>query len=713
MTATSSAAVSNLHSLFRPRSLAIVGASTDPNKIGGRPIYFLKKAGYSGAIYPVNPSNQEVQGIPAFASVSAIPEAMDQAIIALPANRVLPALEECIARGVQSVQVFSAGFAEVDAKGKALQEELRARAAEAGVRLLGPNSLGLFNVADGFFGTFATALDGAWPKTGTIGMATQSGAFGSYIFAMAVARGLGFSHFVATGNEADVDVAECIAYLAQDEATKVIVATMEGCKHGERLMAALATAHEAKKPVILMKAGASEAGAAAAASHTGSLAGADTVYDAVFRQYHAYRATTIDELLDITYACARGVLPENDRIGVITTSGGIGVLMADAASEAGLTLPTLPDTVQQQVQELLPYASGRNPVDTTAQLIGDLSLYARMLEIMLSQNESSFDTVIGYLAHIGRNPAHFAQLKAPLYAVRQRFPDRLFVLCMLADETLRAELEAEGFLVFEEPSRAIKAVGAAAWFGRGFAQPISQPVITPEAAQTSFTPDQPLNEYQASQILAEAGVPMAPLAIAASVEEAVAAARQIGFPVALKILSPEIQHKSEVGGVLLNLNSEEAVRQGFAKVWQNAQQAAPQASLEGVLVAPMVQGGTECILGVQRDPVFGPVVMFGLGGIFVEVFRDVAFRVAPFGEAEALELINQTRGAALLRGVRGRPSGDIKGLARALANLSAFAYANRATIESIDINPVLVLSDRVIGVDALVIPNRLNTDEHR
>jgi acyl-CoA synthetase (NDP forming) len=678
--------------------VAVVGASGNPNKIGGRPIAFLKRAGYAGAVYPVNPGSPEIQGLRTYASVGDIPDAVDQAIIALPAPQVMAALEACIAKSIPVVQVFSAGFAEAGEAGRALQEQVRARAAQAGVRLLGPNTLGLFNVTDRFFGTFSIGLDGTWPLPGHIGIASQSGAFGSYVFALAAARGLGFSHFVATGNECDIDVAECIAYLAQDERTRVIVAALESCRDAERLMDALRMAQATRKPVIVMKAGVSEAGAAAAATHTGSLAGADAVYEAVFRQFNAHRARTIDELLDVASVCAQGVLPRDECTLILTTSGGIGVLMADAAAESGVSLPSLSETTRQRVHELWPYAAGDNPLDTTAQLIVDLPRLGGLLEAVLE--EGAFSTVVSFLAHLGRVPAHFNQLREPLLALRRRFPAHILALCMLCDPPLQAELEREGFLVFTEPTRAMRAIGAAARLARGFGMSVAPKLdVTPTAV---IERGAQLDELAANRVLAEAGIPMAPLRWAANVDEAVTAARDLGFPVALKIASPDVPHKSDVGGVLLNLATEAAVRAGFKQIGVNMRRALPHARWEGAVVAPMIRGGVECILGVQRDPVFGPVVMFGLGGIFVEVFRDVTFRVAPFSEAEARAMIDEIKGATLLYGYRGQPPGDLAALSRALAALSRFAYAHREAVESIDINPLIVLPDRVVGVDARI-----------
>jgi acyl-CoA synthetase (NDP forming) len=543
-------------------------------------------------------------------------------------------------------------------------------------------------------------LDGAWPRPGSVALATQSGAFGSYAFGLAQGRNLGFSHFIATGNESDVDVSECIAWFARDADTKVILATFESVKNGARLIEALRLARLAKVPVIAMKVGTSEVGAAAAASHTGSLAGADAIYDAVLREEGAWRAHSIEEMVDIAYACSQGAMPRGDRLGIVTTSGGIGVLLADAAAAHGLRLPETPATIQDEIRALLPFASPINPIDTSAQLMGDLSLFARILDLGLKAGQ--WDAVLGFLAHVGRNPAHWAQLKSALFQVRADHPNLPFVLTMLSSDDLRAELEKEGFLVFEEPVRAIRAIAATSRIAANLSSPVKR-----QQNQVTTAPlarlDSSINEQKAKRILSAAGVQCTEDRLARTADEAAEVASSIGFPVVMKVVSPQIAHKSDVGGVVLNVTSADAARQAYHAIITGVAHAAPAATIEGALISPMVQGGIETILGVQRDPVFGPVVMFGLGGIFVETFKDVSFRTAPFDKHTALAMIEEIKGLPLLKGARGRPAADLDALAVTLSRLSEFADVHRSTIQSIDINPYIVLPRGGTAVDALVI----------
>ena len=685
-----------LDQLFRPRSVAVIGASSDPNKIGGRPIAFLKRAGYSGAIFPVNPSADDIQGLTAYASLDAVNQTIDQAIIALPAKAVLAALDECTALGVRAIQVFSAGFGEGGDQGRREQQALSAKAAAAAVRVLGPNSLGLFNTTDRFFGTFATALDGAWPKTGSIGVATQSGAFGSYFFGLAQARGLGFSHFVATGNECDVDVADCVAFLSQDPTTRVIVMAVEGCKDGKRLIEALAAARAVGKPVVAMKVGVSRAGARAAATHTGALSGEDRVFDAVLREFGAWRAHSLEELVDVAYMASMAPLPRGKRLAVVTTSGGIGVLTADAAEARGLELPPIADTVAARIKERVPLAGGTNPVDTSAGIIGNLAVYADIASLMLDNR--GYDTALCFLAHIGRNPAHWAQLRGPLHALRQRHPELPFAAVLLADDGVAGELEEQGFAVFADPTRAVAALAACATLAEA-RQPAPPPPPLPMDCRIT---GELATEADAKEVLGRRGISFAPERHARSADEAAAAAEALGYPVVLKILSPDIPHKTEVGGVALGLADACAVEEAYVTILQRVQASAPSARIDGMIVAKHLTDGVEILVGTACDPIFGPVLTVGAGGVLAELHDDVSLARCPVTVEQALTLIDRTRAGALTRGHRGRPPVDRPALAQLVARLSEIAWQLQDQVAEIDLNPVLARQDGAFALDALV-----------
>ena len=453
-----------LEKMFRPKSVAVVGASGDPYKLGGRTLLHLKELGYQGRIYPINVSAKEVQGLPAWRSVAELPEVPDSALILLPAPMVEKALEECAAKGILHVQVLSSGFAEEGGEGLAMQERVVATARRHGMRITGPNALGSISPPDRFFGTFSSLLATAQPQPGKVGIATQSGAYGSHIYAAATLRGIGISRAIATGNEADIDVATCIDYLAEDPGTTVICASLEGCKDGGRLRRALLKAAAARKPVIIMKVGSTDVGAAAAATHTGSLAGEDRIFGAVFRECGALRASSIEEMIDIAYVCATAPLPPSDGVGILTVSGGIGVLMADACIEAGLAVPPMSAEVLARIREIQPVAGGRNPIDTTAQLNGRMHIFETISQEMIRGAE--LGSVLFYLAHLGRNVQRFPPLERSLATLRRTAPDRLVVAVMTSVEEIRLKLEALGVPVFEDPSRAVKAVTGATMLRR-------------------------------------------------------------------------------------------------------------------------------------------------------------------------------------------------------------------------------------------------------
>ena len=695
----------SLAPLFEPRAIAVYGASSDPTKIGGRPLDFLKSSGFDGALYPINPKAAQIQGLPAFATVSAVPGPVDLAIVAVPAPGVLAALEDCAAKGVGGAVVLSSGFAETGGQGIAWQAGISALARRTGMRVVGPNCMGLINVRRRLLGTFTPSAAGFGLVPGRISLVSQSGAFGGYCLSLIRQRGLGLNLWITTGNQCDVDVADCITHFADDDGTQVIVTYLEAATDKDRLVAALALARERGKRVVVMKVGRSEAGAQAAASHTASLAGSDQVYEGLFRQYGVWRARSIDELFDVAYACSvNAPAPLGRRLGLLTVSGGVGALMADVASDCALDVAPMPEDAQRRLKELVPFCGPRNPVDMTAQLVNDLTLFGSNFQIMLE--EGGYDVVVAFLSSVGQVTELSRSLLEQLQAVLRRFPDRAVVFSSLASPEVRRMYEAAGVLLFDEPTRAVRAAAALVYFAeqsRRAAQADPPPALPAGALPP---PVRAINETQAKTILASAGIAAVPERIAADEDAAAREDAALGYPVVLKIASADIAHKSEIGGVIVGLADEAQLRKAFRTLTQRAATHAPQARVDGVVVARMAERGVETILGVVRDPVFGAVVMFGLGGVFVEAFQDVAFRVAPFGVAEARAMIGEVKGRVLLRGVRGQPPADEDALAAALAALSVYAARHTDGIESIDINPLLVLprGRGVQALDALIVP---------
>ncbi len=684
--------------LLAPRSVAVVGASSDATRIGGRPIAYMQAQKFAGALYPINPNRKEIMGLTAYPSVNDLPEVPDVAIVAVPAELAVPAIADLAKKGCKAVVMFTAGFAEMDEAGAVEQTKLVATARASGMRILGPNCLGVFDARQSYYATFSSSFDSGWPVLGRIGIASQSGAYGTHLYTLARNRGIGASLCVMTGNEADVTVGECIGWLAENPETDVIAVYAEGIREADGLIAALQAAKDAHKPVVMQKVGRSELGGKAAKSHTASIAGDDAVTEAVMSEFGVYRARNSEEMLDIAHTATRKIYPVRNTMGVITVSGGAGVLISDVAEGLGLDMPEMPVESQAKLRALVPFCAPRNPVDATAQVSNDVSLVKTFTESMV--RDGKYDSVLGFFS-MSASSRRWPAIREQLNAVRLENPGRLYVLSVIVPPEERDSLEAEGWVVHEDPTRAVVAIDAMGRYGAAFAAGAPAPAPTlPKVTLPAATP----TEAEAKTLLAASGIASAPEAACATVEEAVAAAERFGFPVVMKILSPDILHKSEIGGVLLDISDAGAVRDGFGLLLQRAKAAAPSARIEGVLVAKQLKGGVECILGIHRDPVFGPMAMFGLGGIFVEVMKDVVFRRCPFGADVAETMIRSIKGAPLLLGARGRPPADIKALAAMLSRLSAFAVAAGDRLQSIDLNPVFAMPEGqgAFAVDAVI-----------
>lgn len=695
-------AVHALDRFFNPQSVAIIGASSDPGKLGGRPIRFLLEAGYAGNIYPINKRSEEIQGLKAYPSLADIPGNVDQALIIVPASAALEALQDCIAKNIKTVQVLSSGFSEESDEGRLRQEEMVALAARHGVRLLGPNCLGIVSVRNRYFATFSTALEALSPQPGGISFATQSGAFGSCAYAQAIQRGLGIARIVATGNEADIDVTECIDFLASDPETKVICAAIEGCRDGNRLRKALLKAAEANKVVILMKVGSSATGQQAVATHTGAIAGDDNIFDVVCEECGAWRAQSIEEMLDIAYVCTQLSQPANDRASIITVSGGIGVLMADDAERYGVNTPAVSAGLQQKIRNIVPFLVGVNPLDTTAQIGAIKQGISNLAELVIQ--ETDFATHFIYLAQIPCDPRRFMPLLDGLAALRKKYPERLIVLVGPSDDEMRKQLEQRDLVIFSDPGRAMRAVAALCKVKRRrqALHPGLPNASKPGKTQPGSLGATALNEMQAKSLLAQYGLPVPAELLCTTAAEAVAAAAKVGYPVVAKIVSPDIQHKTEFGGVLLNLPDDKAVCHAFDTLMEAGAGLAGKPMIQGVLIAPMVKKGIETILGVHVDPIFGPMVMFGLGGVAVELYKDVAFASVPLSKERAEQLIHSVQASKLLLGWRGQPAHDIEALKAALLGLSAFAEDWADVLVGVDVNPFVVMDAGAACLDAVV-----------
>lgn len=694
-----------MDAFFLARGIAVIGASADATKIGGRPVHLLRRHGYAGAIYPINPKGGEIQGLPAYARLADTPQAPELALIAVPAAHAVQAVEDCAARGVRAVVVLSSGFAEAGAEGAAWQAAMRATALRHGMRLLGPNCLGTVGVAERAIGSFSVALEDYYPRPGAIGIVSQSGNIGSYTLQLLVQRGVGISRMVTTGNEAEVDLADGIAALARDPATRVILCCMETCRDGERLTQALAIAREHQTPVVVLKIGATEQGQAAAASHTGALAGSDAVIDAVLRRHGALRVRSHEDLVEIGQALSQLLphsLPRKPAVTLVAASGGFGIMMADAMSDAGLALPALAADTRARIHKVLPGASTSNPVDASAQISSRPDILFEVLSAL--QEDPGEATTVLFLSlglYSSRLRDIYLQALAQLRAV---YPQRPLIIISRGPADAVVQIQALGIPVFSSIDAAAR--GIAALVRQAELLAAEQPPAAPARSAGARLPEAAFrNEYAAKQVLIDAGFEVPLERSVRDADAAVQAAEALGYPVVLKILSEDIAHKTEAGGVALNLADAAAVRAASARIFASVAAHAPQARIEGLLVAPMLRGGTELIAGISRDPVFGPVVMVGMGGIYAEVLRDVAVQPAPVSQAQALAMIRSLRLFPLLDGARGQARADIDAAARAVARLSEFACVHRDQVGEIDLNPILVrpAGQGIAILDALMV----------
>ena len=690
----------DLDSFLAPRSIAVVGASSTPGKIGAVALRNLLEHGYDGSIHPINAGARQVQGLRAVPSLRDLDCPVDLAIFAIPAAAVQPALADAAACGVRNVVVFSGGFAETGEQGWRAQGRLTAIARDAGIRVLGPNCLGFMNVARSVYATFSPVVSTGLAKSGKVGIVSQSGAFGAYAYAMARERGIGLSSWITTGNESDIAVADCIEWMAGDPSTQVILAYLEGCRDGTSLRRALEAARRAAKPVVAVKVGRTALGANAAASHTAALAGDDAAYDALLRQHGAWRAQSLEDFFDLAHGLAVCGFPANDRVGLLTVSGGVGAMMADEAAARGLEVAPLPPRAQRAIRASAPLAATGNPVDLTGQVTAEPELVEVAARAMLG--EAGHGSLVVFLAAFGATPAMQALQRRWAQELRHDFPDRMIVFSTLADVAQQRALEARGCLSFADPARAIRLL-AAMRFLRGQRERPAAALPQPDSAQALRLADSH-DEAQAMQLLREQGIRVVEQRLAASRDEAAAQARALGFPLVMKVLSPDIAHKTEVGGVVLNIADAAAAAAAYDDILRAVAAKAPGARIDGVLLAPMVRGGVECIVGVRRDPALGAVVMIGAGGVHAELLRDLSLRMAPVDHGQAHEMIGELRSARLLQGFRGTPAADRDALADVIVRVSRLALRAGDALDSMEINPLLVLpaGAGALALDAVV-----------
>jgi acetyl coenzyme A synthetase (ADP forming)-like protein len=693
--------------VFAPTSVAVIGASNHPHSVGGMLFRNILTAGYRGVVYPVNPSWKSVSGVRCYPTVTDLPETPELAVVIVPAALVSGVLTELGERGTRAAVVISSGFREIGGPGVAREEELIAVAKRFGLSVVGPNCFGVINTAPevSLNATFSQDL----PPTGNIAFVSQSGALCAGILRYGVSERIGFSRFVSVGNRAGVEESDILRSLGTDPHTDVILLYIESLANERRFLDA-AREVSRSKPILVIKSGRSPEGERAARSHTGSLAHAaqDRLYDALFEQAGVLRADTIGELFRQAKVFATGARLDGPRLAILTNSGGPGIVAADACARSGLALPTLPERTQERLRALLsPSAAVGNPVDTTAD--ASIHQFGGALKELLGTTEIDGGIVIATPVGELQGPALARAILASRGRLKKPVVACIFGLVDLTQEV--RTLEDHGIPSFTFPEEAVAALASLARYerrhdrsARAFRRfPVHRATVDRILGRLPAAESTVLPEFSARALLSAYGLPFAPAQLARSPEEAVRFADRVEYPVVLKVASPDISHKTEVGGVRVGIASAEELRSAWAEVRATVSAHMPRARIEGFEVEKMIRGGKEVLVGLQRDPRFGPVIVFGMGGIYVEVLKDVTFRLAPFDEIEAEEMVASVRAFPLLQGVRGEPPSDLPALYAVLGRVAQLAL-DLPQVQELDLNPVIV---RPSGEGAYAVDARL------
>jgi acetyltransferase len=694
----------NLDTIFSPQSVAVVGASTTPGKVGHDIFANILKGGYKGILYPVNPNAKSVLSVRAYPNILDIPDDVDLAIIILPPRVALKAIKEAIKKGVKGIVIVSAGFREVGGEGLEIENQIVAICKKAGVRVVGPNCLGVINPLSSV--SLNASFSRRMPKSGNISFISQSGALCTAVLDFAADRDFGFSKFISIGNKADVDELDLMRYMHDDKDTEVIMIYLEELKKGLEFVESVKeiTSGDRPTPILVIKSGRTTAGARAAASHTGALAGSEAVYDAIFKQAGIIRVDSIDELFDYAIAFAyknksetgkfTRKVPGGNRVAIVTNAGGPGIVATDMTVSSGLKLAKFHEETIEALESHLPLTANLyNPVD----IIGDAAQdrYENALSSVIKD-----ENVDGALVILTPQSMTNALGTAEAIVRIDRRTHKPILCCFMGIFDVSSGvkyLQEHGIPVFKFPENTAKAFGAlyrySNWLNR---QHLAQFTLkhnkerAAEIIENSLAAGKTyLSELDGLELLKCYGFNVLPAQIAKNENEAAQLAENMTFPVAMKIISPQIQHKSDASGVILQLDSKEKVKRAFQKLIERAKQFNPNVVIEGVLVQKMSQPGDEVILGVNRYPAFGPLLMAGLGGIYVELFKDVVFRLAPIKRNESRRMIKSIKGYNIFKGFRGRPESDIKALEKSVVSLSDMV-TNHPEIIEMDINPLMV-----------------------
>lgn len=687
----------SLLSLLAPRSVAVLGASDNPIKAGGRPIDYMQRHGYAGRIYPVNPKRAEIQGLAAYPDLAALPDSPDVVVISVAGTEAEQAIEQCIAVGAKGAVIYSSGFAELGEAGAAQQQRLVARARAGGLRLFGPNTQGVANFATGAVLHFSTMINEEAPQDGPVAIVSQSGAGSSIVYGGLRRKGIGVRYMVATGNEADVTAAETLRAIAEDDAVRVMLLYVESLRDPDVLAQAARIAHARDVPILAVKAGRTRAGQLTASSHTGAMAGEDALADAFLRQHGILRVNDFRELSEYAQIFAGGQRPRGRKVVAISNSGATCVLAADAAESHGLDLCQFDTPGTAALRAVLPgYVSARNPIDMTTALLGQPQIYGQTLDAVAAQRQADM-IFVGF--PIGGEGYDFADFSAQTgrFASASGVP----VAVSANQEWVAQAFRAQGVPVFDSERAAMQALALLAEHGERREAALAAPLPAGVPAQTA--PAEALDEVRSLAELAAAGLPVVAHRLCHSADDVRRAVAELGAPVVAKGVSPDITHKSEHGLVKLNLSGEAAALAAFDEIDRMLRRM--EVRHGGVLLARQQRGAFELAVGAHIDPAYGPVVMVGQGGVLVEALQDVQFLVAPFTASQAREAIGRLRIAPAFAALRGMEAVDLDPLADMLVRLGDWMVAAGGTVHSVDANPVIVARGAVapVLVDAVVI----------
>jgi acetyl coenzyme A synthetase (ADP forming)-like protein len=699
--------------LFRPRSVAVIGASRDPGTVGGALFHNLLSTGFSGAVYPVNPKSSVVQSVAAYPTIEAIPGEVDLAIIVVPAAVSLAAVEACARKGVKGVVVISAGYKETGERGRELEQKLVDVVRANGMRLIGPNCLGILNTEAGV--RLNATFSPTYPPPGAVAFSSQSGALGLAILEYAAQLNIGISHFVSVGNKADVSGNDLLEFWERDPGTKIILLYLESFGNPRRFTQ-IARRVARTKPIVAVKSGRTSAGRRAASSHTGSIAGTDAAVEAVCRQAGVIRTDTMEELFDVAMLLANQPVPLGRRVGIVSNAGGPGIMASDACESHGLEVPLLREETLAELRAFLPpEASTKNPVDMIASATP--ASFERATAAVLADPGVDALLVL-YVPPIVTTPSEIAEAivrgvaAATRRADEERRPHKPVLSCFMGTHGVQEGLRTlhEGHIPsYAFPESAAMALARAVRHGQWRAADegrfITLQVDTDRATavleMAAARGGGWLRPDEVSEVLDAYGIPQLPLRLAVTEDEAVAAAEEVGFPVVHKLHSDTLTHKSDVGGVALDLRNAAEVRKAWRSLRERLTAAGRLGEMQGALIQPLVREGIETILGMSRDPKFGPLVMFGLGGIYVEMLKDVSFRLAPLTDRDAREMMEEVRAFPLLKGYRGAPPADLAALESLILRVSQLSEEQPLLLE-MDLNPVRALAPGrgVVAIDA-------------